>query len=187
MPLGTGCTVEGQLTGEEIQGGLELSVFDAKPGRVPDRPPREDAMMWCCSSPAMGLGAGGRMRQKVYPDPHGLRAWDQTDFARLPVHIVNSEMFTGGQRPGVQIKTLNAEQQKQQDPAQPVAGEEIAQHPAERQSAAGRPEQQEECSCCQSQAAPRLGKGRLRYRAVIDYVSSDGSFDCNVRPHRGST
>lgn len=94
MPLGTGCTVEGQLTGEETQGGLELIVFDAKPGRFPDRPPRADVRM-CCSSPAMGLGAGGRMRQKVYPDPHGLRAWDQTDFARRPVHIVNSEMFTG--------------------------------------------------------------------------------------------
>jgi hypothetical protein len=41
----------------------------------------------------MGLAAGGAMRQKVYPDPHGPEAWDPGRTARLYVHIVNSQMF----------------------------------------------------------------------------------------------
>lgn len=97
MPLGTGATVEGQLTGVEKEGGLELIAFDPKPGRFPESAPHEDSrvMMMCCESPSaeMGIGAGGRMRQKVYPDVHGIDTWDQTAFARLPIHIVNSQMF----------------------------------------------------------------------------------------------
>ena len=41
----------------------------------------------------MGLGAGGTMKQKIYPDPYGLDAWDQTRFGTLTVHIVNSEDY----------------------------------------------------------------------------------------------
>ena len=41
----------------------------------------------------MGLGAGGMMRQKIYPDPHGLKAWDQDNFGRVVVRLVNSEHF----------------------------------------------------------------------------------------------
>jgi hypothetical protein len=42
----------------------------------------------------MGLCAGGRMKQKVYPDPHGLDAWDTTaPRIRVFVHIVNSELW----------------------------------------------------------------------------------------------
>ena len=42
---------------------------------------------------AMGLSAGGKMQQKVYPDPHGIETWDQDRSARLFVHIVNSEQW----------------------------------------------------------------------------------------------
>jgi hypothetical protein len=98
MPLGAGCTVEAQLTGKEEFGGIQLMVFEPKPGRFPDQPPLRamgDVMYCCCepSSSEMGLGAGGRMRQKIYPDQHGLDTWDLANFSQLQVHIANSRMF----------------------------------------------------------------------------------------------
>lgn len=127
MPLGMGYTVEGQVTGEEKFGGIQLKLFAPKPGRFPK--PRRFSASDCeesgiqtlafggcpppppaCAAPApagfgppagrarssagpMGLGAGGRMKQKIYPDPHGIDAWDTERTARLYVHIVNSELW----------------------------------------------------------------------------------------------
>jgi hypothetical protein len=54
----------------------------------------------------MGLGAGGRMKQKVYPDPHGIETWDEHATARSFVHIVNSELWreiTGEQAPATPV------------------------------------------------------------------------------------
>jgi len=101
MPLGTGTTVEAQLTGREEVGGIQIRVFEPKPGRFPDRPPpAEPEMMLESMSPmspmaagAMGLGAGGRMQQKIYPDPYGLDTWDPTSSGEVFVHIVNSEQY----------------------------------------------------------------------------------------------
>jgi hypothetical protein len=45
MLLGQGYTVEGQATGEETHGGLQLVVFDPKPGRFPDSRPSTRASM----------------------------------------------------------------------------------------------------------------------------------------------
>ena len=50
----------------------------------------------------MGLAAGGKMKQKIYPDPHGIDTWDENNFGRLYVHIVNSLMYreiTGNEPP----------------------------------------------------------------------------------------
>jgi hypothetical protein len=120
MPLGMGYTVEGQVTGEERHGGLQLCVFEPKPGRFPDAPPPapESARMRSASGPGgaadalvaqsavaaaaappakgaeMGLAAGGRMKQSIYPDPHGVDTWDAGRYARCFVHIVNSELWT---------------------------------------------------------------------------------------------
>ena len=99
MPLGAGYTVEGQLTGAERVGGLELRVFEPKPGRFPDRPPPRRALgseMMVLESAApsgMGLAAGGRMTQKIYPDPYGLDTWDQASGTSVHVHIVTSEQY----------------------------------------------------------------------------------------------
>lgn len=107
MPLGMGYTVEGQVTGEESVGGLQLKVFEPKPGRFPDQPPpprrmsegafATGAMPAPCAAPpracavgGMGLAAGGRMKQSIYPDPHGIGTWDETNTSRVFVHIVDS-------------------------------------------------------------------------------------------------
>jgi hypothetical protein len=117
MPLGLGYTVEGQVTGEESVGGLQLEVFEPKPGRFPDAPPvprrgapggmmplpcAPPAMAMAAPCPAMGLAAGGRMKQSIYPDPHGIETWDTRRTSRVFVHIVNSAVWreiTGEEAP----------------------------------------------------------------------------------------
>ena len=41
----------------------------------------------------MGLGAGGKMLQKIYPDKYGAETWDTNNYGTLYVHIINSEMY----------------------------------------------------------------------------------------------
>ena len=115
MPLGMGYTVEGQITGREEFGGLQITVYDPKPGIFPEEPPayhpaREGVMYgMVAESPAgseMGLGAGGRMRQEIYPDEHGVDTWDPDNYGRVDVHIVNNMVFrdiTGLEPPPTQI------------------------------------------------------------------------------------
>jgi len=113
MPLGMGYTVEGQVTGKEEFGGIQLAVFAAKKGRFPTEDPwrermrrtganavYESDMMVACCAPApmsggaeMGLAAGGRMQQQIYPDTHGVDTWEPVPAARVYVHIVNSMMY----------------------------------------------------------------------------------------------
>ena len=119
MPLGMGYTVEGQVSGDERFGGIQLVAFDPRPGRFPDEEPfyplaeRYDAAFAPMASPAarldggeMGLAAGGRMEQSIYPDPHGPDTWDNTRTGRVYVHIVNSmlyEQITGEKPPATPV------------------------------------------------------------------------------------
>lgn len=120
MPLGLGYTVEGQVTGDERFGGLQLRAFRPKPGRDVDPIVAERACMAMPCSPmafgapapraraagAMGLAAGGRMKQKVYPDSHGVDAWDPDATSRVFVHLVNSELWreiTGEEPPATPV------------------------------------------------------------------------------------
>src|SRR3954451_10139173 len=60
MPLGSGMTVEGQLTGEETEGGMRLSVIPAKTGRFPEERFRIQGDLVCAvaAPPAAGAGMG---------------------------------------------------------------------------------------------------------------------------------
>lgn len=100
MPLGMGYTVEGQISGKEEFGGIQIIAFDPKPGRFPDKPPKrlhdEDVLYETDGAEAgseMGLAAGGKMEQEIYPDSHGVDTWDEKNFGRVYVHIVNSMMY----------------------------------------------------------------------------------------------
>jgi len=94
MPLGLGYTLEGQVTHAESIGGIQILVFEPRPGRFPDRPPKKTAgAPEALRTPAMGLGAGGQIRQKLYADPHGVEAWDADNRGRVNVHLVNSDQY----------------------------------------------------------------------------------------------
>jgi hypothetical protein len=96
MPLGQRYTVEAALTGEERHGGIQVTVFEPRPGRFPDAPPAGDPAPsgpMRSGSPAMGLGAGGAMRQKVYPDPYGADAWDAASLGAVVLHIADSRRY----------------------------------------------------------------------------------------------
>lgn len=139
MPLGMGYTAEGQLSGEEKFGGIQLLGFRARPGAIPPPPPEPlrafasadaiaggpaiygatlgsaggQAMMATRGAglsrlaaatkslnarvdalgAEMGLGAGGRMRQEIHPDPHGAEVWDTSAGGRLFIHIVDAGLY----------------------------------------------------------------------------------------------
>jgi hypothetical protein len=114
MPLGLGYTIEAAVRGEERFGGIQITVYEPQPGRFPDVAPPEngqglnalDTIRPMAMAQPMGLGAGGAMRQKIYPDPYGIATWDQSHRARIVVHIANSAQFrdlTGGDPPPTPI------------------------------------------------------------------------------------
>jgi hypothetical protein len=105
VPLGEGLTVEAQLTGQEKEGGLVLSLFEPKPGKFPDEGPafEEDRVeVMACAAP-MGLGAGGRMRQEICDDEYGIRTWEPAPARTVRVDLVDAlafEALTGFEVPG---------------------------------------------------------------------------------------
>ncbi|MBW3537063.1 MAG: hypothetical protein KY395_04735 [Actinobacteria bacterium] len=56
VALGEGLSVEGQLSGAEDVGGLQLALFAPRPGRFPDEPPvvedYDDLCVMDCAAPA---------------------------------------------------------------------------------------------------------------------------------------
>ncbi len=102
MPLGEGYTAEAQITGAEQVGGIQILVYDPKPGIFPDAPPPAPARglekaiaFQAAPSFEMGVGAGGQIRQKVYPDAHGIQTWEQAECGELFVYLVNSTQYQG--------------------------------------------------------------------------------------------
>lgn len=41
----------------------------------------------------MGLGKGGKIVQKIYPDPHGIEAWQEKPSATMAIYLVNAKTF----------------------------------------------------------------------------------------------
>ncbi|MBI5066441.1 hypothetical protein HZA97_09490 [Candidatus Woesearchaeota archaeon] len=126
--LGSGQTVEGQITGEETAGGIQFIVYDALKDKLPkiERPHLQtlggyggvlESFACCDSAPkalrcagnsvqSMGLGRGGEIDQKVYPDPYGLEVWKKKPTAVELIHIVSSEDFekvTGYKAPSTPV------------------------------------------------------------------------------------
>ena len=112
MPLGDGHTVEEQLTGQGVHGGLQIAVYPMKsevhkelglvePGWVC----REEVVAYARE---MGLAPGGRMSQEIYEDEFGLDAWDQDHSSRCFVTMANSQQWMAitGERPPTQPPTV---------------------------------------------------------------------------------
>ncbi len=106
MPLGEGYTVEEQLTGAAMHGGLQIVAYPMKRERYEELGAERyqfvcDGVVLESRGSDMGLAPGGRMKQEIYDDPYGLDAWDQRHASRCFVTIVNSAqwMAVTGERP----------------------------------------------------------------------------------------
>jgi hypothetical protein len=129
MPLGDGYSVEEQLTGNADVGGIQLQMFPMKAeayfrkelaSELPSQ--FEDILSeivgkwifdtgicydFCAAEArvdecAMGLGAGGTMRQDLYEDPHDFTDWNTATTSRCFVHLCNSlvwRQITGSNPP----------------------------------------------------------------------------------------
>lgn len=114
VPLGLGATVEGQVTGEETHGGVQLRVVglgeaalrdwqrarrpSARIGHAMPAPPFDASAMsmmpMASAAPDMGLGAGGRMKQEVYRDQRPMRDYDERTSARVFVHLCSATQWS---------------------------------------------------------------------------------------------
>ena len=102
VPLGSGATVEGQVTGQETHGGVQLRAVGLTEQALAAWHTRPDVCeedMICAGPPApgsagMGLGAGGRMRQEVYADDRPLADYDETGAQRVFVHLCSAAQWT---------------------------------------------------------------------------------------------
>lgn len=101
MPLGQNYTIEHQLTSVEQVGGIQILVYEPRPGRFPDQAPpmaREGQLESPYHEAApvqeLGIAAGGKVKQGIYPDPYGIDTWDLEQWAGIVVHIVNGEQYS---------------------------------------------------------------------------------------------
>jgi hypothetical protein len=104
MPLGAGYSVEEQLTSESEWGGIQISVTPLKAHvwkakrdawekeKLNRKMHYEEACLSLSAcSMEMGLAAGGRMRQEIYPDTFNLSDWDQASAQRVFVTLVHAK------------------------------------------------------------------------------------------------
>lgn len=68
MPLGMGYTVEGQVTGKETHGGLQIQVYPAKEGKFPTLAPQytRGGGVWASMGASMTKGVGGSSAGVLY-------------------------------------------------------------------------------------------------------------------------
>ena len=106
VPLGSGATVEGQVTGQETHGGVQLRAVGLTQQALAAWQAAQALRAECCAdlvlgggplpapSASMGLGAGGRMRQEVYSDDRPLADYDESGARRVFVHLCSAEQWT---------------------------------------------------------------------------------------------
>jgi hypothetical protein len=105
-PLGEGITAEEQLTGVAEYGGVQIVIHPMKAeayerliaNRASERLRYAYDSPMPCAAPAMGLAAGGLMKQEIYDDPYDFDVWDLRESARCFVTLLNADSwhdFTG--------------------------------------------------------------------------------------------
>ena len=97
MPLGSGYSVEEQLTGAGEHGGIQLLVHPLR--REAFRPSQRasggpyvfmEAELAPYGLADMGLAPGGTMEQEIYDDPHQFSDWNLQQRSRCFVHLANA-------------------------------------------------------------------------------------------------
>jgi hypothetical protein len=106
VPLGSGATVEGQVTGQETHGGVQLRAVGLTEQALAEWHAAQALRIEACEdlmldggplpapSASMGLGAGGRMRQEVYVDDRPLADYDESGARRVFVHLCSAAQWT---------------------------------------------------------------------------------------------
>ena len=121
MPLGQGYTAEEQITGKAENGGIQVAVapmkrsdYDQFVSRTKQKTYSESIRLDCgdeaayqeiwdspsdqyTSAPVtspMGLAPGGAMSQEIYQDVHSASQYDQVNFSRCFVNLLNSAGWT---------------------------------------------------------------------------------------------
>ena len=106
---GKGLSVAEQLLGEEASSELEIIVFESKdPNLIMVSKPQEicgtdpyepcnglvdsNSFDYKTCTP-MGIGKGGKITQKVYPDPYGIDAWKSKCTSKVKVEIANAVQY----------------------------------------------------------------------------------------------
>ncbi len=114
MPLGEGYTVEEQLTGAAVHGGVQIVAYPMKAERHEALQSKRHVARHlsvrrysAAMEAPMGLAPGGRMKQEIYDDPYGLDVWDQRHGSRCFVSLLNSAqwMAVTGERPPTEPPT----------------------------------------------------------------------------------
>jgi hypothetical protein len=97
VPLHTGNSVEHQLTGRDT-GGISIACFAPKAQEALPSPPQRGRAV----GRELTLGAGGRIAQRVYPDPYGIDVWEPSPRRIVYLHILEAgeyERLTGEAAP----------------------------------------------------------------------------------------
>ncbi len=107
MPLGEGYSAEEQLTGKAEFGGIQLQVWPMRrevfEERFPVIEPSSNTVLFAvkaspggmrfCTTPAMGVAPGGRIKQQIFDDPYEMNDWDTGKTSRCFVHLCNSTLW----------------------------------------------------------------------------------------------
>jgi hypothetical protein len=103
VPLGQGLTIEAQIHHSEHAGGIQILVVEPAARLTTPEPAPQTKSSQSRTAPAeLGMGAGGWIKQRIYPDPFGLQAWNQDNRSSFWVHLLDSEAYsrlTGEQAP----------------------------------------------------------------------------------------
>jgi hypothetical protein len=105
VPLGSGATVEGQVTGQETHGGVQLRAVGLTEQALAEWHAAQALRTESCADlllgapppladASMGLGAGGRMRQEVYVDDRPLADYDESGARTVFVHLCSGAQWT---------------------------------------------------------------------------------------------
>lgn len=89
---GRGDTVAEQLGGTEAS-ALQIRVYEPQPGKFSDRPGAPERTRLDSIPDDVGVGAGGTMRQKIYPDPYGVETWNAEDYAEFYIYLVRPDVY----------------------------------------------------------------------------------------------
>ena len=108
-PLGSGHTVEEQLTGSASVGGIQIIAYPMKAKHYEKKNKKyhemQDLRSDVCYSMSssvnysmeedsfMGLTAGGSMEQEIYKDEHKFSSWDMRNAERCFITIANAQQW----------------------------------------------------------------------------------------------